>query len=1401
MTMRPISNKLIFWLACCILLGLLLPLSASAADSSVGVAYRGHIQDLGDYPTDGSWVDSPEVIGTRGQSKRIEGFEIKLTDDIPAGMELRYNVHVQNKGWLYDEDDPADWPKDGDYAGTRGESLRIEAVKIVLTDADGQPVTGYSVQYRGHVQNVGDLPADETQWLADGDQLGTVGSSQRLEALLVQVVKTAVEPVEPMVYDTAGTYGPATGTETIAGDVTVNADGVTLQNLKIDGDLTIAEAVGNGTVTLNNVTVAGDTFVRGGGKNSIHINGGQYSRIIMEKTPNGAVRIVATDVDGLEVVISEDASGETIILEGAFDSVTVNAPNMIITTQGNTTIIGKMTVGAAGAGSTVTLNAGTTVSDLVLDGKAAVKGQGTVTKAEVKADGVTFDKAPGSYTVEPGVVIPPVFPTPDNGGGSGGGYTPPASVAVTGVSLNKTAVTLSVNVTETLVATVAPAGATNKAVTWTTSDATIATIAADGKVTGLKEGQATITVTTQDGNKTAAGVVTVKDLQSAIAGVTVPFAGEAPVTAITGTNQYTGTVSWQKKDGSNLTALAASDKFDGSSTYLATITLSLLAPYIPADIPANFFTVAGATATNGAGALVITAEFLPTNQYKITDLGVITAYSGPGGDVLVPAMVNNKVVKEIGANAFNGQSAITAITLPATVAAIGSSAFVNCTGLTAVTFDPLAELKTIGTGAFAYCQLLTSITIPDQVTEIGASAFIGCTKLHTVTISANSALKSIGINAFNNCAALTAINIPADLTSLGAAAFVYCSALKTVTIAGNLTAIGDHTFNGCSALESIIIPESVTSIGNSAFNDCQKLTTIAIPEKVTALGLNAIKNCTGLTSVSFTGTPMLKTIGQEAFYGCTKLTAIEIPKPVTALGNRAFSVCTALSTITFRGPTPSLGADAIANGTMIRHYANYSGYDGWAGCSFEHILAAPVQTALQIANSGTGTASVTVNWGTVMGATGYDVFVSETTATYGDAKASVASGVTTTTITGLDSSKTYYFTVKAKDAYGESLPSNEITADLNIAVTGVTVSPATVPLLVVDASTTLTATVAPANAANQAVTWSSDNDNVATVSDTGVVKAVAEGSATITVKTTDGAKEASCTVTVKPVFEATASGSPGTITKYNGNETAVVIPETIGEVPVTAIGADAFNNNDAVQSVTIPATVTSIGATAFLDCDYLNKVTFAGTSELVTIGANAFERCVRLANITLPPNLTTIGTKAFLNCYALTAVSIPSEVSTIGVAAFQSCYALSAVSFAADSSLTKIDENAFSQCPITTLTLPDKLQTIGNNAFYFNRLTGTLIIPATVTSIGEMAFERKTGVGGTPVTTLEIKATPLTIGNKAFKNQELTSIIIPAGVTISADTETMGTYGSKFRDAYTGGGNYTYNTGTGNWIH
>ena len=78
--------------------------------------------------------------------------------------------------------------------------------------------------------------------------------------------------------------------------------------------------------------------------------------------------------------------------------------------------------------------------------------------------------------------------------------TPPA-VSVTGVTLDKSSISILVGASETLAATVSPKDAANKKVTWKSDKPEIASVDANGKVTGVKAGEATITVTTEDGGR------------------------------------------------------------------------------------------------------------------------------------------------------------------------------------------------------------------------------------------------------------------------------------------------------------------------------------------------------------------------------------------------------------------------------------------------------------------------------------------------------------------------------------------------------------------------------------------------------------------------------------------------------------------------------------------------------------------------------------------------------------------------------------------------------------------------------------------------------------------------------------------------------------------------------------
>ncbi|MCI1985322.1 MAG: Ig-like domain-containing protein [Lactobacillus sp.] len=80
---------------------------------------------------------------------------------------------------------------------------------------------------------------------------------------------------------------------------------------------------------------------------------------------------------------------------------------------------------------------------------------------------------------------------------------------MTGVSLDKTTATVAVGATVQLKATLAPANATNQAVTYKSSDTGILTVDNAGKVTGVKAGSADVTATSADGGKTAKATVTV----------------------------------------------------------------------------------------------------------------------------------------------------------------------------------------------------------------------------------------------------------------------------------------------------------------------------------------------------------------------------------------------------------------------------------------------------------------------------------------------------------------------------------------------------------------------------------------------------------------------------------------------------------------------------------------------------------------------------------------------------------------------------------------------------------------------------------------------------------------------------------------------------------------------------
>lgn len=257
-------------------------------------------------------------------------------------------------------------------------------------------------------------------------------------------------------------------------------------------------------------------------KTSLSIEAGQTAQLTATVQPGYADNQAVTWSSSDNNVVSVDATGK--ITANAKGSATIT----VTTADGGKTATCTVTVtepAAPVAVTGVTLNKNNTT---IYTGRTETL-TATIQPADATNKAVTWTSDnTGVATVNNGVVTGvSVGSATITAKTADGGFTATCTVTVeeapivhpTGVSISKTSINLQIGGSETLTATVTPADANNKNVTWSTSDATVAAVDKNGKVTGIKAGNATITATTEDGGKTATCSVTVT------AGPPVPSTG------------------------------------------------------------------------------------------------------------------------------------------------------------------------------------------------------------------------------------------------------------------------------------------------------------------------------------------------------------------------------------------------------------------------------------------------------------------------------------------------------------------------------------------------------------------------------------------------------------------------------------------------------------------------------------------------------------------------------------------------------------------------------------------------------------------------------------------------------------------------------------------------------------
>ena len=195
------------------------------------------------------------------------------------------------------------------------------------------------------------------------------------------------------------------------------------------------------------------------------------------------------------------------------------------------------------------------------------------------------------------------------------------------------------------------------------------------------------------------------------------------------------------------------------------------------------------------------------------------AFSGAS----IESIVLPHTVTEIGQGAFNGAK-LKSVELPDSVTTVGEGVFSSCKELVSAKLSQ--NLKSLSYNMFNNCPKLNTVDIGDGTSSIGGNAFYACESLKNISLPQN--LKTIGSAAFAYCASLETLALPNGMSTIENGVFLH-SGIKHLVIPDGVTTIVGYAFGECSRLESLTIPASVNSIGENAFRECKAL-VITAPE-------------------------------------------------------------------------------------------------------------------------------------------------------------------------------------------------------------------------------------------------------------------------------------------------------------------------------------------------------------------------------------------------------------------------------------------------------------------------------------------------------------------------------------------------------------------------------------------
>lgn len=416
-----------------------------------------------------------------------------------------------------------------------------------------------------------------------------------------------------------------------------------------------------------------------------------------------------------------------------------------------------------------------------------------------------------------------------------------------------------------------------------------------------------------------------------------------------------------------------------------------------------------------------------------------------------------------------------AYTIPSTVHdkeidQIWTSGFEGAASLTDITIP--ASIGRLGTAAFEGTGL-THVTIPDTVQQVDPAVFQNCTKLVSVKLPAG--LAEIDQYMFANCISLQYVDMPDSITKINIYAFHNCTSLTSLALPKNLSSLSVGCFDKCINLQHVVVPTSVISFPYDQdigpYNPFKYSPVTVYVEKGSKADKFFNNNLKELQAGTVSGGSLIvKTVASVADPSAIDVGTLELidaGKQVLVSGN--FRIGSYLDVQPLTSGSAYNTFSAKANGKAFRAYS----------------LALMPSGA-----SASGPFSLTVGQP--------DGFSSS--ATLYDANGALPTDYADSSFTASLSALGPVALIDTKESTGStevtSVTLNKSALSLEVGKTG-----------------QLSATVLPNSATNKSVSWSSNNEAVATVSSKGIVTAKKAGTAVITATAANG-KSASCTVTV-----------------------------------------------------------------------------------------------------------------------------------------------------------------------------------------------------------------------------------------------------------------------------------------------